>query len=293
MVMFLTLILSLGKEMKAMWHIYQQYLALRDGAVLSILPKAYSVASHHIEHIQLGLDEGIAPAMVNLATRLIEQALSSKQDNFNPRVRVASCGQLAGFALVALPMTTESPAVVKVMLTMNALAVFVAMIAYHRRIPFVTHPKVEIYKRKAMKLMAAAEVEHPISDPGPICTETVGYLGNNLRTRFVEVLCYGLGAGKIGWPPIWRRRFPSHLSTSSRAKNGIIRCIRRRFKPRTPCMWFWCCRSTTARCRVSRRESFVAISGCSRRLPALRTRRFFPRRCILELAIIFGRTMFY
>ena len=75
---------------------------------------------------------------------------------------------------------------------MNALAVFVAMIAYHRRIPFVTHPKVEIYKRKAIELMAAAEVEHPVSDLGPICAEIVGHLGNNLRTRFVEVLCYGL-----------------------------------------------------------------------------------------------------
>lgn len=130
--------------------------------------------------------------MVNLATQLIEQALGSKQDNFNLRVRVASCDQLAGFELVALPMPTESPTVVKVMLTMNALAVFVAMIAYHRRILFVTHPKVEIYKRKAMELMAAAEVEHPVSDPGPICTEIVGHLGNNLRTRFVEVLCFGL-----------------------------------------------------------------------------------------------------
>ncbi len=136
LVMFLTLVLLLGKETKAMWHIYQQYLVLRDGVVNCILPKAYSVASNHIEHIQLNLDESVAPAMVNLVTQLIEQWLGSKQDGFNPRVRVASCGQLAGFELVALPMPTETPAVVKVMLTMNGLAVFVAMVAYHRRITF-------------------------------------------------------------------------------------------------------------------------------------------------------------
>lgn len=191
-VMFLTLLLLLRKETKAMWHVYQQYLALRDGIVHCILPKAYSVASNHIERIQLDLDESIAPAMVNLVTQLIEQGLGSKQDSFNPRVRVASCGQLAGFELVALPMPTEIPAVVKVMLTMNALAVFVATVAYHRRIVFVTHPKVEIYKRKAVELMVAAEVEQKVSDPGPICAEIAAYLGNNPRTLFVEVLCYGL-----------------------------------------------------------------------------------------------------
>ena len=191
-VMFLTLVLLLRKDTKATWHIYQQYLGLRDGVVHYILPKAYSVASNNIEHIQLVLDESIAPAMVRLVTQLIEQALGSKQVGFTPRVRVTSCGQLAGFEHLELPMPTETPMVVKVMLTMNALAVFVAMVAYHRRIAFVTHPKVNVYKRKAVELLAAAEVEQRVSDPRSISDEIIMYLSNNPQTCSVEVLCYGV-----------------------------------------------------------------------------------------------------
>ena len=44
------------------------------------------------------------------------------------------------------------------MLTMNPLSAFVAIVAFHRRIDFVNHPKVNLYKRRAVELMAAAEV---------------------------------------------------------------------------------------------------------------------------------------
>jgi hypothetical protein len=189
--MLLPLILLLRQNWKAMSFIYQQYLGLRDRVVHDILPKAYSVASNHIEHIQVNLDESIAPAMVRLVTQLIEQALGSKQVGFNPRVCVASCGKLAGFELVALPMPTATSEVVKVMLTMNALSAFVAMLAYHRGIEFVTHPKVNLYKSRAVELMAAAEVERKASDPGSISAELIAYLDNNPRVRFVEVACYG------------------------------------------------------------------------------------------------------
>jgi hypothetical protein len=130
--------------------------------------------------------------MVRLVTQLIAQGLGSKQVGFNPRVRVASCGQSAGFELVALPMPAETPAVVKVMLTMNALAIFVAMEGYHREITFATHPKVDLYKRKALELVAAAEVEQSASDPGPISAKVIAYLDNNPRMRFVEIIYYGL-----------------------------------------------------------------------------------------------------
>ncbi len=189
--MFLPLVLLLRKDSKAMRHVYQQYLALRDGIVHGILPKAYSVASNHIEHIQVSLDESIAPAMIRLVTQLIEQGLGSKQVGFNPRVRVASCGKVTGFELVALPMPTETPAVVKVMLTMNTLSAFVAMVAYHRRIEFITHPKVDLYKHRAVELMATAEVEQKVSDPEHISAEVIAYLSKNPRTPIVEVLCYG------------------------------------------------------------------------------------------------------
>ena len=192
MLMFLPLALLSLKDLKAVRRTYQQYLALRDGVVRGILHKAYSVASNHIEQIQLELDESIAPAMVRLVTQLIEQGLGSKQVGFNPRVCATSCGQVAGFESVALPMHTENSAAVKIMLTMNALSAFVAIVAYHRRINFVTHPKVNLYKRRAVELlMAAAEVEQKVSHPGSITADVIAYLSNNLQIRSVEVLCYG------------------------------------------------------------------------------------------------------
>ena len=42
-------------------------------------------------------------------------------------------------------------------MTINTLSAFVAIVAHHRRIDFVTHWKVSLYKRRAMELTAAAE----------------------------------------------------------------------------------------------------------------------------------------
>lgn len=189
--MFLLLFLLLREDPEAIWPIYQQYLASKDAVVRGIVPRAYSVASNNTELIQVNLDESIAPVMTKLVVQLLEQGLGSKQDGFNPRVRVASAGRLTGFESIALPMPAGSPAVVKVMLTMNALSVFVALVAYHRKINFVTHPKVDLYKRRAMELVADAEIEHKVSGIESISTEVTTYLSNNPQTHFVEVLCYG------------------------------------------------------------------------------------------------------
>jgi 3-dehydroquinate synthetase/threonine dehydrogenase-like Zn-dependent dehydrogenase/predicted NBD/HSP70 family sugar kinase len=189
--MFLGLGLLLQKDLKAMRRMYQQYLASRDKVDHDILPKAYSVASNHIDNIQLCLDEEIAPAMVKLATQLIEQGLGSKQIGFNPRVHVALSSQKAGLDAIALPMPSEASAVVKAMLTMNALSAFVAVVAYHRRIQFVTHPKVDMYKRKAVELAAGIEVEQKTSNRESISTEVLAHLQSSPGTQFVEVLCYG------------------------------------------------------------------------------------------------------
>lgn len=62
---------------------------------------------------------------------------------------------------------------------------------YHRRMDFVTHPKVNLYKRRAVELTAGAEVYHKGSDPESLFDEVNTYLGNSLQTRFVDVLCYG------------------------------------------------------------------------------------------------------
>ena len=192
MAMFLPLILLLHKDWKTMQHMYQQYLTFKDSITRGIVSKAYFVASNHIDCLQMNLDKSIAPTMVRLAVQLIEQALGSKQIGFNPRVRVASGGQVppSGFELIALPVPTEISAVAKLMVTMNALSVFVATVAYHKVIKFSTHPKVDLYKQRAAELVAATEIEQKVSDLGAISNEIITYLKHRLL-QFVEFICYG------------------------------------------------------------------------------------------------------
>ncbi|KAI0448376.1 hypothetical protein F5B21DRAFT_518954 [Xylaria acuta] len=198
-VMFLPLIMLLQKDWQAMRHLYQQYLAFRDEVLFgSILCEAYSIASNDFQHTRLDLDESIAQAVSKPVTQPVEQALGSKQVGSNPRVRVAPISKAAvvtGFeqAVVTLQMPAETSAVVKAMLTMDAISVFVSSMAYHWGIGFVTHPKVDLYKRRAAGLMAAdGEAEHNVSHPSPIIRDEVTvYLRRNPQTRFVEIFYYG------------------------------------------------------------------------------------------------------
>ncbi|KAK4466441.1 hypothetical protein QBC42DRAFT_328047 [Cladorrhinum samala] len=201
MVMFLALIMLLRNDWQAMRHLYQQYLAGRDQVLGgSILSDAYSVAHRGFEHIRLDLDESIAQAVTKLVTQLIEQALGSKQAGFNPRVFVAPISKAAEMATnpeqaaVTLQMPADTPAIVKAMLTMDAVCVFVSLVAYHMRIEFVTHPKVNLYKRRAVELIAAdQEAKHDVSylDASTCDKAVTAYLKREPRTRFVEILCYG------------------------------------------------------------------------------------------------------
>ncbi|KAF3911017.1 hypothetical protein AA313_de0202557 [Arthrobotrys entomopaga] len=200
MVMFLPLILLLRQDWKAMRSLYYQYLAFLDEVIqCGVLSDARFVALNSLQNIRLDLDESIAQVVPKLAIQLIEQALGSKQVAFNPRIRIAAISKTAvksdfETAVVTLQMPAEASVVVKVMLTMYALSVFVSSVAYHRRIEFVTHPKVDLYKRRAAGLMAGdhEEVEHKLVDPESVMLDEVAtYLKGNPQTRFVEILYYG------------------------------------------------------------------------------------------------------
>ncbi|MCJ1442734.1 MAG: hypothetical protein MMC23_003231 [Stictis urceolatum] len=191
MPMFLALVLLLRKDYEALRFMYQQYLALRPAAVHGTLVKAYSVASNHVEHLQLVVDGDIVSAVSRSVTQLIEQGLGAKEAGFNPRVRVTSLGKVAGFQPVALTVPTEAPAAVKAMLTMNALSIFVAVVAYHRRIEFVTHHSVDLYKRRSVELIATDEPQQDLADSARFASMLVEYLSSNHHIRFVEVVYYG------------------------------------------------------------------------------------------------------
>ena len=187
---FLSLIILLRRDWKAMQHMYQQYLALKDGIAHIILPQAYSVASNHIEHLQVLVDQSVVHVIARLVTQLIEQALGSKQAGFNPQAVVTSNSTWAGPGLIALPATIKTPAVVKMMLLMHSLALFVAAVAYHRRMDFVTHSKVNLYKLRAADLFAAPEIEQKVSAPSLIEIEIIAYLSAKPHIHCVEILCY-------------------------------------------------------------------------------------------------------
>ncbi|KAM3466547.1 hypothetical protein MY5147_000565 [Beauveria neobassiana] len=66
--------------------------------------------------------------------------------------------------------------VTKLMLTMYGLSIFVAAMAYHRGINFVTHPNVDFYKRRAKQLAQAKNAVFIQSTVEDVCAATVAYV---------------------------------------------------------------------------------------------------------------------
>ncbi|KAF2757746.1 hypothetical protein EJ05DRAFT_399697 [Pseudovirgaria hyperparasitica] len=81
-------------------------------------------------------------------------------------------------------MAAESSAVVKAMLTMDALSVLVSSVTYHRRTEFVNHPKVDLSKRRAKELMTISrDDEYRAIDPSPIIhNDLPTYLKKNTQS---------------------------------------------------------------------------------------------------------------
>lgn len=165
---FLTLALLFDNQVEEVGKIYEEYLSLRKGLDhISLLETAESLAAmYNPEIIQVDIEECISPAANDLITQLIAQALGSKQDNFNPRVHIGKLTETTkhkpGALHFALPMPGKASNYVKLMLSIDSVAYFVAMVAYHKEINFVTHPKVNIYKKRAIELLASAKEEQAI-----------------------------------------------------------------------------------------------------------------------------------
>lgn len=104
---------------------------------------------------------------------------------------MVSCDKGAKSGHVTLQIPVKNSKIVKMILTMNTFSTFVAMVAYHKKINFVTHPKVNLYKRKAKELVITTTIEQKLSNPNSINGDILIYLNNNYPTRFVQILCYG------------------------------------------------------------------------------------------------------
>ena len=199
---FLALALLLDNQVEEVGKICQEYRSLRKGLDhISLLEAAESLAAmHNPETIQIDIEECISPAANDLITQLIAQALGSKQDNFNPRVHIGKLTEItkhkSGVLQLALPMPEKASKHVKLMLSMNSVTYFVAMPAYHKEINFVIHPKVNIYKKRAMELLASKEEQHPAEKEIPSvltfnAEDIVAHLQSNSSARFVDVIYFG------------------------------------------------------------------------------------------------------
>lgn len=217
--MFLSLAILLG--MDDTHRIYQEYVRSRHDVGRSLLPTASSVALNNTSRLSVHVDAAIrTPAMENLVIQLIEQALGAKADGFNPKVDVRSA-HASDKAIVAVnppkivnseahvadgssdesfleatstvPVQHSTPhlSITRAMLTMNALSIFVASIAYHRRINFVSHPRVAFYKERALSLFNLPSFG--LSGIRVASPDTVGDIVrlNSQHTEPVQVLRYG------------------------------------------------------------------------------------------------------
>ncbi|KAL4905929.1 hypothetical protein BDW74DRAFT_152291 [Aspergillus multicolor] len=194
---FMAMALGHRGDASAVRHMYVQYIKLADDIARSVVPIADHVASNRIEDFQMDLAEIASPNLENLIIQLIAQSLGSKQHGFNPRMHFAS-GVTPHATYLELPIPAEIPPLVKAMLTMYALSVFVAVVAYHRDISFVTHPKVNLYKQKAkdllttMLLSGERGTSPDISSPGTITDQIRLHLDRHSQTRFVDIVVYGI-----------------------------------------------------------------------------------------------------
>ena len=130
------------------------------------------------------------------------------------------------FETIKLPIPAKAPAPVQGMLSMYALSVFVAVVAYHRNIRFVTHPMVTLYKCRAKDLVSALEIKHAISSPPESMSDrTILYLAQNLQIHLVDAVCCWVISttykeGVKNWCRASDQKFPTSILRLPRAPTG-------------------------------------------------------------------------
>ncbi|KAM3537111.1 hypothetical protein ARSEF1564_009968 [Beauveria bassiana] len=197
MATLLPLFILLGKDRERMQTVFEQYVSLRPHTAEKMLQDTQSVAFALFETIWAVFDKDLGSAADKLAIQLVEQGLGSKRSDFNPRLEVSTtpttrAGSDAATTLDFSRMPGSTRPAAKLMLTMYGLSIFVAAMAYHRGINFVTHPNVDFYKRRAKPLAQAKKnavsIQSTVED---VCTATAAYVQQaHPKLRRVNLLYY-------------------------------------------------------------------------------------------------------
>ncbi|KAK6070798.1 3-dehydroquinate synthase [Seiridium cupressi] len=192
---FVSLALQLGRDDERLRQLYQQYISLKDGVLSEITSKASMISFTNPSEIRIILPQTIAEAMERLIVQLLMQGWGSKQAGFNPRVHVASTSpDPSDSGTLKLDVPLDCSPAVAAMVVMNALNFLCAMVGYHRGLNFVTHPGVNLYKRRALELMKTKQVQQRLE--ALPCFDTIGAqvlaaLDANPKVQFVDILYYG------------------------------------------------------------------------------------------------------
>ncbi|KAM3518457.1 hypothetical protein MY4038_010093 [Beauveria bassiana] len=195
MATLLPLFILLGKDRERMQTVFEQYVSLRPHTAEKMLQDMQSVAFALFETIWAVFDKDLGSAADKLAIQLVEQGLGSKRSDFNPTLEVSTtpttrAGSDAATTLDFSRRPGSTRPAAKLMLTMYGLSIFVAAMAYHRGINFVTHPNVDFYKRRAKQLAQAKNAVSIQSTVEDVCDATVAYVQAHPKLRRVNLLYY-------------------------------------------------------------------------------------------------------
>ncbi|KAJ1324255.1 2-epi-5-epi-valiolone synthase [Microdochium nivale] len=202
----LSITLRFGREspISNLHHLYQEYTGARHDVVARLLnataPLHDTGAATGDLHIVLPDCGKAALNAESLISQLFQQALGSKDVNFHPRVRVTSGSESSShlppsFSTISLPsVLPEASPTATALLIMNALNFLCAMIASNRGIQFVTHPAVDLYKKRARELMSTATNSLPSSPPlgttSPSSTKAMAVTADLAKTIATTLLSY-------------------------------------------------------------------------------------------------------
>lgn len=129
--------------------------------------------------------------------QLVRQALGSKTSNSPSNILVGQEINVSGFEIIELDTLGGNTSLTRAIQSMYACQIFVACLAYWWKIPFVTHPEVDRYKKLVPKLLDSFTETPPfefysVEGANIVCLEKMLIERLSLQTeyKFVEIVIY-------------------------------------------------------------------------------------------------------
>lgn len=187
LIFLLPLILIFGKDIEKLKNFWSKYTSLRDQLLDEAYREAERLSLCPNPFFQIEVKDVILEGFSNWAIQLFEESLGSKIDGFFPKAIVQSKSEpLEGFNTLKLGLEIRDN-ILYTACVMYFLEVFVALIAYNKKLNFVNQPSVEIYKKELKSLNF-----HDIIKPKKVDLEELArQIKSNLRDKkFIDCVLY-------------------------------------------------------------------------------------------------------